>query len=266
MNLNKARYKEYVGKFENESIDETMAFSLRKNSDIEEVYARAIYTVMQKVNVDKAKIIFSYLCERRKLTEEEIENLMYISSGAFNFKYWNDEVVAFVCNMIENHKEELAYPYLVKAMNNEFCSEGLKDFIRDLISHKRSKILNELKNKRRKIFGIIERSCGNEFLKPIIEESLKEVERAYDSNDFSIIKPIEFQKTTKTLGVQLDLWNYWLNLMVTPKIKICDRLNWKELLRMQTFSDEFKQKYKSLFTEALNENLKKEMEYANTVM
>lgn len=115
--------------------------------DLDEVRKRAIFTVV----IDKHKyttvhniICFSYVCQLTPMPEKFIEELMFITSNAFDIKWYSERYINIVVDLIDlaNKKKQLEMINQIK-INDTSVSKDFIDSVENLLTGNKSVIIRD---------------------------------------------------------------------------------------------------------------------------
>lgn len=127
----------------------------------------------------------SYTCEYSDLSDELIEEILFIESDFFDFAYWDDEHVKYICNLIsKNISSQDRYSALCKLhrttkKNDAFFREKLKERIDSCEKQKETKInrkMNVSSECKANINRYLRQINEIEKILPIVREKLSDTD------------------------------------------------------------------------------------------
>lgn len=118
-----------------------------KPQSVEDIIFRALLDRMFG-NDEQDYICHAYVIETTQLPADAIKDLLFITSQAFSFDYWCDEVVDFVCEILEKQ------PY--NSLNDlRNVADGNTDLPKEFVSWCREAVLDAYKYSYRAYFNLI---------------------------------------------------------------------------------------------------------------
>lgn len=118
-------------------------FSLTEDQPEEDIRFFAVLNACEKKYVKNGKeqscnpLCFSYICEHQNLTDDMIEELMFLSSGIFSWDYYDAQCIKIVADIIsvynfkiknlDDQKDRIKYWLESGTINNIFFELKLKD-------------------------------------------------------------------------------------------------------------------------------------------
>ena len=219
--------------------DDWSEWSLKENQPVEEIILRALILMLEDVEC----ICFAYVLEHTQLPEWAIKDLMFITSGAFDWYLYNDEGVDFVLSLDDKCERDEKYnayadilDYMENGKNNqvklwcEYINGVVHDKAVDTYASKftrLAKITSELKFLQRRVANY-ERDVKLKTI-PKGEKGVVEHQNKADKKQIQFLLELLPQEIEKVSNISIS--SLWDNL----SYRVQDRFTWK---RMYEYQDE----------------------------
>lgn len=225
------------------SVQEIMDFSLKPQSE-RDIICRAIYTNYEKATKenDTHVMMFAYVCANSELSEDMIDDLLYINSGLFDFE-WNEEVREFVISIVKRGMDYNCFDDLVEVVKEEKLTEEFRKVcqraIDKAVDRNKTRIDNayqdysELLKHRGHVFNkmtryevdVLEGKEAKGRTKEFLDD-IKNIDRAI----------VNVTKRIETVIAKRNEFEIYLG----------ERLDWDALQKRQNLSREYKERRKEL--------------------
>lgn len=169
-------------------------------------------------------VVFTYLCEQSVLSEEFIEELMFISSPLFSFNCYDKKHQDIAITLID----QCRYFEEVKNIADNILNKNI-----DVNEDFRSKILSDYKN----ITPLVDKVRAN---RKMVKCRLAEINAELEEPDLTRREKANLDYLKSKLENSDDVFMRGIKPIYN------DRLDWFALCRYQNLSDEFKTKHANI--------------------